>query len=53
MNKKMWLAIFLLPAMRSGTALLRNLDANSTGGDDEAAEAIDFAIARLDKWLAS
>lgn len=32
---------------------LREKDANSTGRDDEAAEAIDYAISRVENFLKS
>lgn len=53
MNKKFWIQVFVLPNMRSVVAYLRFKDENSTGADDEAADAIDYAIDRLDKYLAS
>jgi hypothetical protein len=53
MSKKLWIQIFVLPNMKSLAAWLRFKDENSTGGDDETAEAIDYAIARLEKYLAA
>lgn len=51
MNKFWWIQIFILPNLRSAAAYLRTRDANSTGGDDEAAEAIEYAVARLEAWI--
>lgn len=53
MTKKLWIQLFILPNLRALSAWLRNKDADSTGADDEAAEAIDFALSRLDKYLGS
>lgn len=53
MTKLDWILMFILPSMRTAAALLANKDANSTGADDEAAEAINFAVARLEKFQAS
>ena len=52
MKKQWWISVFVIPNLRSAAAYLRAKDENSTGGDDEAAEAIDYAVARLEKWLA-
>jgi hypothetical protein len=52
MAKKFWIQIFILPNLKSLAAYLRLKDENSTGKDDEAAEAIDFTVTRLEKWLA-
>lgn len=41
----------LMPLLVSAAALLRAKDDNSTGFDDEAAEAIDYAIERIQKYL--
>lgn len=53
MSRKLWISIFILPNLRSLAAWLRQKDENTTGGDDEAAEAIDYAVTRLEKYLAS
>lgn len=53
MTKKLWISIFILPNLRSLAAYLRQKDENSTGADDEAAEAIDYTVTRLEKYLAS
>jgi hypothetical protein len=53
MSKKFWIQIFVLPNLRSLAAWLRVKDENSTGLDDEAADAIDYTVARLEKYLAS
>jgi len=50
--KKFWIQIFILPNLRSLAAYLRVKDENSTGADDEAADAIDYTVERLDKYLA-
>ncbi len=49
--KKWWIQIFVIPNLRSAAAFLRRRDENSTGIDDEAAEAMEFAITRLEAWL--
>lgn len=53
MSKKLWIQIFIIPNLRSLAAWLRMKDENATGGDDEAAEAIEYALARLEKYMAS
>jgi ABC-type cobalt transport system substrate-binding protein len=50
--KKFWISIFIIPNLRSAAAYLRSRDENSTGADDEAAEAIEHAVGRLEKWAA-
>lgn len=50
MKWKLFLPIFLLIG-RQMAQMLREKDTNSTGLDDEAAEAIDFAIERVEKFL--
>jgi len=52
MNKKWWIQIFVVPNLRAAAGYLRYKDTNSTGADDEAADAIDYAVAKLEKWLA-
>jgi hypothetical protein len=42
--------MFIIPNLRWAAELLRAKDDNSTGFDDEAAEAIDFALTRLEKY---
>lgn len=49
---KILLPMFLMIA-RQFTEQLRSKDANTTGADDEAAEAIDFAIGRVESFMAS
>ena len=49
--KKFFIQIFLLPNLRSAAAYLRSRDANSTGTDDKAADAIDAAVDLLQKWI--
>jgi len=49
--KKWWIQVFILPNLRSVAAYLRLRDENSTGADDEAADAIDYAVDRLEQWL--
>ena len=51
MTKKQLIQFFVLPLMRSASAFLRFKDSNSTGADDEAADAIDYATAKLEKWV--
>lgn len=41
----------VLPLLKSATQLLRDKDENTTGVDDEAADAIDYALDRLQKYL--
>lgn len=41
----------LMPLLVTAAALLRDKDENATGLDDEAAEAIDYAIERIQKYL--
>jgi len=50
MNKKMYIMFFVIPTLRGVSSFLRFKDANFTGSDDEAAEAIDYTILRLEKW---
>lgn len=47
--KLRWALTFGLPFMRIMAQQLRDKDENSTGADDEAAEAIEYAIGRLEK----
>lgn len=49
MKLKMVLS-FLLPMMSMAASLLRDKDSNSTGVDDEAAEAIEHTITRLNNY---
>jgi len=51
--KNFWIQIFILPNLRSLAAFLRLKDENSTGADDEAAEAIEYTVARLEAYLMS
>jgi len=51
--KQFWIQVFVLPNLRSLSAFLRTKDADSTGKDDEAARAIDAAIAGLEAWLSA
>ena len=51
MTKKMIIQFFVIPSMRSAALFLRFKDDNSTGADDEAADAIDYAVAKLEKWV--
>lgn len=41
----------LLPLLNTAATLLRDKDENSTGVDDEAAEAIAHTIERIQKYL--
>lgn len=50
MKLKFILAL-LMPLLQSAVVLLRNKDENTTGADDEAAAAIEFALGRLQKYL--
>lgn len=52
MTRKWWIQIFIVPNLRSAAAWLRMKDENSTGADDVAADAIDFAVGKLEQWLA-
>jgi hypothetical protein len=52
MNKLKIILLITLPALRVAVELLKNKDENSTGVDDEAAEALAYAITRLEKYLA-
>jgi len=49
--KKFFIQVFLLPNLRSAAIYLRTRDANSTGTDDKAADAIDAAVDLLEKWI--
>jgi hypothetical protein len=49
--KLRFILAMLLPLMRTAAQLLRDKDENSTGIDDEAANAIDFALDTLQKYL--
>jgi len=51
MSKLDWILAFVIPNLNSAAILLRRKDANSTGADDEAAEAIEYALTRLEKYL--
>lgn len=51
MTRKFWIQIFILPNLQSLAAWLRLKDDNSTGADDEAANAIDYTVERLQKYL--
>lgn len=53
MKKLDYILFFLLPALRTAAALLASRDADDTGVDDEAAEAINYAIDRLEKYQTS
>lgn len=50
--KLRFILALVLPLMTTAAELLASKDENSTGADDEAAEAIRFAIERLQKYLA-
>jgi hypothetical protein len=41
---------FLLPLLLTASAQLRAKDENSTGWDDEAADAIDIVVEKLQKY---
>lgn len=49
--KLKFILYMLLPLLKSSAQLLRDKDENSTGVDDEAAEAIEHALERLEKYL--
>lgn len=51
MNKLIWLQFMALPMMQSAVQVLKMRDSNSTGADDEAAKAIEAAIAALEIYL--
>lgn len=51
MHKRWWIQVFIIPNLRSLAQWLRMRDANSTGADDEAANAIDYALSRLEEYL--
>jgi len=53
MPKSFWIQIFVIPNLRSAAAYLRMRDVNSTGADDEAADAIDYSIDRLERYLSA
>jgi len=40
-----------IPLIQSAIQLLRDKDENSTGVDDEAADALDYALERVKKYL--
>lgn len=50
MSKLDWVLKFLTPFLVLASSLLREKDDNSTGADDEAAEAIDFLLKRLEAY---
>ena len=50
MNIKFVILIILLPNMRVVSSWMRNKDLNDTGIDDEVADALDFAIQKIEKW---
>jgi hypothetical protein len=52
MSKLDWILLFVMPPLQTAAQLLADRDANSTGADDEAAEAIRYAIDRLQKFQA-
>ena len=52
MKWKTLLPLFLSIA-RMFSQQLRDKDENETGGDDEAADAIDYAVERVEKFMAS
>jgi len=49
--KKFWIQIFVIPNLKSAAMYLRLKDENTTGADDEAADAIDYAVSKLEKWV--
>lgn len=51
MKKIDYILLFLMPSLQTAAKLLADRDANKTGADDEAAEAINYAIERLSKYL--
>lgn len=53
MSKLSWVLFFILPGLRTAAQLLRTKDADSVGADDEAAEAIEYAITRLERYQAT
>ncbi len=50
MRRKL-IQLFILPNLLSLSAWLRERDEDSSGHDDEAAEALDYAIKRLQLYL--
>lgn len=50
MKLKFILAL-LIPLLHRATQLLRDKDENDTGLEDEAADAIDYALSTLQKYL--
>ncbi len=53
MSKKLWFQLVVIPQLRTLAAWLRVKDADNVGGDDEAAEAMEYALARLEKYFGS
>lgn len=51
MNRKSYILFFVIPALRGVVAFLRFKDINSTGADDEAADAVEYTIGKLEKWI--
>ncbi len=49
--KLRFILALLLPLLHQAANLLRQKDENSTGFDDEAADAIDYALNALQKYL--
>ncbi len=51
MTRRLWISIFILPALRGLAQWLRDKDANSTGLDDATADATDRYIDELQNYL--
>lgn len=49
--KLKFILLMILPPMKFAIQQLREKDENSTGFDDEAAEALDYAVKRLEAYL--
>lgn len=50
MSKLDWILMFIEPGLRTASQILRNKDENTTGKDDEIAEAIDYLLKRLAEY---
>lgn len=52
MDLKLFVELSIVPALRLIAARIRRRDANTTGLDDEAAAALEYAVERLERWIA-
>lgn len=50
-SKLQMIMFFTLPAVRGAASFLRNKDSNSTGKDDLAADALDYAVEMVESLV--